>query len=204
MNDRTPVNSGEVDWSGENPGIYLKLDPAGDWSALGIFFRVVLSPHGRGHTMIVLEKPNDNTGYPESNNLCLSDNPELSHYLIEHYVSRFPSFQGKAGLATMTHFELDEVKFEGDMKSSYREIARGGGLEVVMEWRNLGAPFAVEVGPEDSATKEHDMYSMFLEAADASIQVNGQQFAGSVVNRQFFGKTMSTAFLALSEIWVKP
>ena len=64
MNARIPVNPGRVGWAGENPGIYLKTDPAGDWSALGIFFRIVLSPHGRGHTMIVLDQPDTNSGFP--------------------------------------------------------------------------------------------------------------------------------------------
>ena len=73
-----------------------------------------------------------------------------------------------------------------------------------MKWENLGEPFAVEVGPEDSATKEHDMFSVFLEAGDASIAVNGKKFSGQVVDRQFFGKTMSTAFLAFAEIWIEP
>lgn len=204
MSQRIPVNPGRVEWSGENPGIYLKQDPAGDWSALGIFFRVVLSPHGRGHTMIVLDQPTSASGYPESNNVCLSDNEPLTRYLIDGFVSRFPSFKDKAGLQAMTHIPLEAVRFEGDMKDAYREVASGGGLEVVMEWRRLGDPMAVEVGPEDCATREHDMYSVFLEAAEASISVNGRTFPGRVADRLFFGKTMSTAFLALSEIWVTP
>ena len=43
---------GTVEWSGENPGIYLKSDPK--WavhSTMASFFRVVLSPHGRGHRL---------------------------------------------------------------------------------------------------------------------------------------------------------
>lgn len=204
MSQRIPVNPGRVEWSGENPGIYLKQDPAGDWSALGIFFRIVLSPFGRGHAMIVLEEPDADAGYPQANNLCITDNPEMTAYLIDGFVSRFPSFQGKAGLKAMTHLALDKVFFGGDMKSTYRETVSSGDVEAVMEWRNLTDPFAVEVGPKDSATKAHDMYSVFLEAGDASISVNGNAFPGRVTDRQFFGKTMSTAFVALSEIWVKP
>lgn len=204
MSQRVPVNRGSVDWSGENPGIYLKTDPEGDWSALGIFFRVVLSPHGRGSTVIVLERPDERAGYPDVNNLCLTDNAELTRYLVDNYVAKFPSFRDKPGLAGMARLPLDEVETGGDMRSAYREIMRGGGVEVAMEWRDLSEPFAVEVTPKDSATGEHDMYSVFLEATDASILVDGRAFAGQVTDRLFFGKTMSTAFVALSEIWVKP
>ena len=44
--DRIPVNPGSVEWSGENPGIYLKSDPDGDYSVVALFFRIVLSPYG--------------------------------------------------------------------------------------------------------------------------------------------------------------
>jgi len=43
------VFPGTVEWSGENPGISLKDRPDGPFVALASFFRVVLSPHGRGH-----------------------------------------------------------------------------------------------------------------------------------------------------------
>lgn len=204
MSQRIPVNPGLVDWSGENPGIYLKEDPAGDYTALGIFFRIMLSPHGRGHTMIVLEKPDEAVGYPQANNICVTDNETLTNYLIDDFMSKFPSFQGRAALASMTRLPLDKVFYEGDMKHEYREVVRSGEIEVEMKWKNLQEPFAAEVTPKDSATKLHDMYSVFLEAKDASISVNGKAFSGQVVDRQFFGKTMSTAFLALSETWVTP
>ena len=199
-----PINLGQVQWAGDNPGIYLKNVPSGDWSALGLFFRVSLSPYGRGHTMIVLDEPDSKSGYPESNNICLTDNKDLTQYLIENFVSKFPSFQGKPSLDEMAHLDLEEIIQEGDMKTVHREIARGSDVEVVMEWRDFGEPFAVEVRPPDSATKAHDMYSLFIETTDASISVNGKKFSGRVADRQFFGKTMSTAFLALSEIWIKP
>ena len=38
---RTPVNAGSVEWSGENPGIYLKENPDGDYSVVALFFRIV-------------------------------------------------------------------------------------------------------------------------------------------------------------------
>ena len=46
---------GTVEWSGENPGISLKATPDGPFVALASFFRVVLSPHGRGHALVLLQ-----------------------------------------------------------------------------------------------------------------------------------------------------
>ena len=71
MNPNKPRNPGTVEWSGDNPGIYFKEDPDGDWTALGLFFRVTLSPYGRGHVMIVMDQPNEALGYPDANNICL-------------------------------------------------------------------------------------------------------------------------------------
>jgi hypothetical protein len=68
----------------------------------------------------------------------------------------------------------------------------------------MGTPIPVEVTVENSATKAHEMYSVFLEAKSADIKVNGTSLPGSVQSRQFFGRTMSTAFLAFSETWVTP
>ena len=56
----------------------------------------------------------------------------------------------------------------------------------------------------DSATGRHEMYSIFLEAGAAEIRLNGTALPGQVAERQFFGRTMSTAFLAFSETWVIP
>ncbi len=204
MNTRTPVNPGRVEWSGENPGIYLKHSQDGDWATLAIFFRVVLSPHGRGHTMIVLERPDEAAGHPQAANLCLTDNQRLSRYLVEEFMSRFPSFRDRAGLGAMTWLGLDTVVTGGDMKHHYSETACGGGVETAMTWKRLGEPFAVEVTPAQSATGAHDMYSVFFEAADAEVRVDGRRLGGKVVSRQFFGRTMSTAFLAVSETWVTP
>lgn len=202
--ERVPVNTGDVEWCGDNPGIYLKTDRDGDWSALAIFFRIMLSPHGRGQTMIVLDRPDDAVGYPDAKNICMSDNEPLTDYLLTNFLSRFPAFKDRQAVIGMTRLPLDNVVSEGDMKSVYREVATSGDVVLSMEWTGLGDPMAVEVSPQHSATGEHDMYSVFLEATGAQVSVNGAPLSGDVVDRQFFGKTMSTAFLAMSETWVRP
>ena len=205
MDPLKPRNPGKVEWSGDNPGIYLKEDPDGDWSSLGIFFRVTLSPHGAGCTMIVLDKPHDALGLPDANNICLTDNMALTRYLIDDYMSKFPSFRGSKGLASMTYRNIDETLTTGDLRESRTETVRSGDdLEVSMTWSQLGEPFAAEVAVEASATGEHEMYSVFIEAKSAEIAVNGKPFSGSVASRIFFGEEMSTAFLAISETWLTP
>lgn len=202
---RTPINPGRVDWSGENPGIYLKTDPDGDYSALALFFRVVLSPHGRGHAALVLGAPDRAAGWPEAPNLILTDNPGMMRWIVDGWVQHMPTFRGRAGLPAMSWLQCEAAeKDSGDLKARYSETLRGAGVEVQMIWRDMGPPLPVEVTPETSATGKHDMYSVFLEAAQAEIRLNGVPLPGKVADRTFFGRTMSTAFLAFSETWVTP
>lgn len=204
MNERIPVNPGEVEWAGDNPGIYLRDSVDGPWTGLGIFFHVVYSNYGRGQTMIVLGAPNESLGYPQANNICMTNNRPLTDYLIRDFISKFPSFKGQSGLDAMTRMDVESHVSEGDMMESWSETMTSQGVEMRMQWQQLGQPFAVEVTPETCATGEHDMYSVFLEAKQGGISVNGKDLTGKVTDRLFFGKQMSTAFLAISETWVKP
>jgi hypothetical protein len=203
---RVSINPGRVDWSGENPGIYLKNNEGDEaYSVLSLFFRVVMSPHGRGNAAIVLAAPDVAKGWPDETNFIITDNQQMMRWIVDGWVTKMPTFIGKAGLQNMSWLNLDSVhKTPGDLKTEYRETLRGSGVTLEMIWQDMGPPIPVEVTVENSATKEHEMYSVFLEAKSADIKVNGNSLPGSVQNRQFFGRTMSTAFLAFSETWVTP
>src|SRR3712207_2984991 len=94
---------GTVEWSGENPGISLKEEPDGPFVALASFFRVVLSPHGRGHALVLLQSPQDANPPMERTNLCLTDNDELARYLVSEFVSNFGAYKGLAGLKNLVY-----------------------------------------------------------------------------------------------------
>ena len=154
--------------------------------------------------MLVLDEPDTGKGWPDVRNFIANDNDELTRYLIRDYVSGFPSFRDKPGLEAMSYVSLDTVACAGDPQTEYTETVMAGDLSARMTWSDTMEPMAVEVTPETSATGKHDMYSLFFEAKQAKIEVNGDRLSGNVSTRQFFGKTMSTAFLAFSETWVQP
>ncbi len=104
---RTAINPGRVDWSGENPGIYLKEASDGDYTALALFFRVVLSPHGRGHAGLVLGAPGEARGWPEVPNLIMTDNQAMMRWIVNGWVTRMPTFIGRTGLGAMTWLDLE-------------------------------------------------------------------------------------------------
>jgi hypothetical protein len=53
----TGIKTGTLDWTGDNPFIYLKTDPEQDWSSLSLYFRIASSAYGSGQAILVLDKP---------------------------------------------------------------------------------------------------------------------------------------------------
>jgi hypothetical protein len=198
----SPINPGRVDWTGENPGIYLKREQEGPWTGLATFFRVVYSPHGMGCGVLLLDQPAVERGLPEVQNFCISDNEALARYLVENFFSSFASFRVSPGVKAITYLAATHVERAGDTRVRYQEIVRSKDLEVVMTWAGLGQPYAVDMPPEKGPTKRHQMYSLFIDSSEATVTVNGRPLAGRVAVRDFADTKKSTAFLAFSESWM--
>ncbi len=203
MANKSPIHPGKVDWTGENPGIYLKDDQEGPWTGLMCFFRILYSDHGMGSGIVVLDQPGIMQGYPAVLNFCISDNEALARYLIDEFFSKFASFRVSPGVQAVTHLPMIECRREGDTLSTYSEIVRSADLEVVATWKNLGPAYAVNMPAENGPTRLHEMYSVFLDAGDGLVTINGRPLAGQVVQRDFAGTRKSTAFLAFSESWMR-
>jgi hypothetical protein len=197
------VFPGTVDWSGENPGISLKEQPDGPFTALASFFRVVLSPHGRGHALVLMQSPPDANPPADRGNFCLHDNEGLARYLIDDFVSSFGAFKGLPGLPNLVFRKADSVQASGDPASSYTETVRAGDLTVHLTWSGLGKPFCFALPPDRSATGKHHMPSLFVGCQDATIEVNGRRLPGKPVPREVAGHSITTAMLAFSETWIR-
>ena len=192
---------GTVEWSGENPGIYLKTKPDGPFTTLASFFRVILSPHGRGHALLLLQSPHQES---RNTNFCLTDNEPLARWLVADYASKFGAFQGIPALEGLIYKKLDSVVSGGDPRNIYTETIKAGPDTFVLTWSGLGVPFFFVNTPEISATKMHHMPSLFIGCLDASIQVNGKRLPGTPIPRDVAGRKISTAMLAFAETWIRP
>ncbi|MDR0809756.1 MAG: hypothetical protein LBE86_11640 [Gemmobacter sp.] len=196
------VRKGKVEWTGDNPPIYLKREPTGDWSTLALFFRVNGSDHGRGHMILVLEDPYT-TGLAHPVRLCCTDNARLARYLIDDFVRKF-------GLFRPAHAAIDGLQIidgacfsvEADYPHHVTEIARFGDHRVEMRWNDLQEMFAVAQPPGDSQTGRHEMFSVFQPAGSASVTLDGRKLAGETVERDFFDRRAQSAALAHSESWI--
>jgi hypothetical protein len=194
---------GTVEWSGENPGISLKTSPDGAFTTLASFFRVVLSPHGRGHALVLLQSPQEASPPPERANLCLHDNEALARYLVSDYVAHFGAYKGLPAMSGLQYRKLDSVVASGDATQSYAETVKSGDLAVKLSWDGLGKPFCFALPPDRSATGKHYMPSLFVGCSSATIAVNGRVLPGKPVPREIAGHTITTAMLAFSETWIR-
>jgi hypothetical protein len=199
-----PINfRGTVDWSGENPGISLKEDPDGPFTSVASFFRVVVSPYGRGQALMLMMSPFVADPPPTAGNYCFHDNEQLARYLVEDFVSYFGAWKDTPGLKNLKYLPLRSVTPLGNTTSMYREHILGEYWDIALTWTHFGAPFCFALPPEKSATGKHWMPSTFVPATQATITVNGKMLPGKPVPREIAGNEITTAFLAFSETWIR-
>jgi hypothetical protein len=201
---RTPINPGKIDWSGENPGMYLRQTADGPFVTLISFFRVVASPLGKGHAAFMLLDPHGDGRSADKPNVCLTDNEPLAEYLRKGFVAHFGAFKGAKGLDTVQYKPGWDFMPGGDGHTVHTEWFRSALGQVCLSWTDLSDPFLVEMDKEHSATGRHEMISLFFDVRKISATINGKAVAGKPFPREFAGKkNSSTAFLAFSETWVK-
>jgi hypothetical protein len=197
------VFNGTVEWSGENPGVSLKETPDGPFVTLASFFRVVLSPHGRGHALVLLQSPGEANPPADRANICFHDNEKLARFLVSDFVANFAAYKGLPGFANLSYRKLDSVEASGDPASTYSERVKSGDLDVRLTWSGLGPAFCFAMPPERSATGKHHMPSVFVGCTDANVTVNGRRLPGKPVPREVAGHKITTAMLAFSETWIR-
>lgn len=200
---RIPINPGTVDWSGENPGMYLKETADGPFVTLISFFRVVLSPHGRGHAAFIFQDPHGDGKMVGKPNLCVTDNEPLARYLKDNFVRHFGVFKEIAALSNLRFEKGSNFVASGDGRTTYAERFRSETGDITLTWEPLGDVFMVEMPKEKSATGQHEMFSLFVNASDVGVSLSGKGVVGRPFPRDFAGKGSSTAFLAFSETWVR-
>jgi hypothetical protein len=200
---RPTINPGTVDWSGENPGMYLKQTADGPFVTLISFFRVVVSPHGKGHAAFILQDPRGNGKNADKPNLCLTDNEPLAAYVRDNFVAYFGAFKGSPALSSLRVEPAWDFVASGDGATTHTEWFRSTVGQVSLTWEKLGLPFIVEMPKDKSATGRHEMFSLFVDCPSVRVSINGKGVAGRPFPREFAGKKdSSTAFLAFSETWV--
>lgn len=201
------VRAGDVAWTGDNPFIYLKKDPDGDWSSLSLFFRIAASKYGVGRAMVVVENPYgsasaDNTSAGAAARLVLTDNAPMARWLVDEFVARFLLFRPSTVLGDLVYVEDAEFSqhLDGD---TWIESVTSAQHSMSMTWRGLGTPFAVDQPAPKSGTGQHEMFAVFRIAASGEVVVDGRRLEGTTVLRDFLNGPGQSAGMAISETWVE-
>lgn len=196
------VVPGVVEWSGDNPAMYLKERADGPFVTLVSLFRAVLSPHGRGQVLVLLEAPLYEGSLPEALNVCVTDNEPLARWLVQEYVVHLAPFRGAVALGVMAYRPLAGAAVSGDHRSAHVEWVKGEGVDVSLSWEALAAPVLRQLPPAASATGRHTVLGVLVDAGRVTARVNGRRLRGQPVG-DAGGRRASSAFLALSETWVR-
>ncbi len=197
------VIGGTVEWTGDNPFIYLAPEDGGGWASLSLMFRIAWSPLGSGNAILVLEAPGQMTNRDAAPAFCASDNEPLARDLVERFVPRFGVFREAGALGLLQFVAAHDFHCGDDFDASY--VAKCNTDEygvVALTWRRLRPPFAVDAPPAETATGQHVMLSVFRPADDASVVVDGREQPGQLKERDFFGGRSMSAGLAFSETWI--
>lgn len=199
-----PITPGVVDWTGENPGILLKNDD-GEFAAMALFFRVAWSPVGQGQVLLLYGQPAAVQGTADAPNVLMSDNPDLSQFLMKNFIGKLAAFANAPAFGHLPHVLAQSVRSSGDPHGHrYTERIAGEGLAIELVWEDLEAPRALELTPDQVGTGEHTMSTLLIPAKSAQILVNGRALPGAVGTRVQAGMETTTAFLYFSETWIIP
>ena len=199
-----PITPGVVDWTGENPGILLKNDDD-SFAAMALFFRIAWSPVGQGQVLLLYGTPNAAQGSTEAPNIIVSDNADLSDYLLENFIGRLAAFRDAPAFDGLTHLVAQSVVTDGDaMKDRYTETISGEGYTVQLVWERLEPPRALELMPHQVGSGIHSMFSVLVPAQQASILVNGKALPGRLGTRVQADVETTSAFLYFTETWIIP
>ena len=199
-----PITPGVVDWTGENPGILLKNDD-GTFSAMALFFRVAWSPVGQGQVLLLYGTPGQEQGSDEAPNIIISDNAELSKYLLDNFIGRLAAFRDAPAFNGLKHLVAQSVQTDGDpMSHRYSETISGEGTSVQLVWEDLEHPRALELMPDQVGSGMHTMFTVLVPAQQAGILVNGKSLPGKLGTRVQAGVETTSAFLYFTETWIIP
>lgn len=193
MAEAQMVDPHDVVMTGENSFIRLSNDGGATLVDRVSHWRVLWSPAGQGHAMFI-ESPLIGKG-----RRIYSDNAGVARYLqrtIEPLL--YQEFADQS-------LPIIDAEFRrtGNCLSTVEERIVSSDEEIVLSWWDLMAPFILTM-PPGAMNRPLGVYSTFLPARSAQLDVNGEFATAKVFPQERFGKPSSSCCLAWSESWTRP
>lgn len=190
----SPINPGQVVWSGENPIISLREDAQGEELTNATFFRIVFAEAGTGRALFLSSRSFG--GAP----IGYTDNMALGRWLRDAMLPAYAHYTGQdVGKIAL---EAAAFRSEGDPRSQWREEVRADGTTIVLRWEDLGPPFVVNNPGGSTGKFPYHVISLFVPSRRATLTRNGETAPGRAHPRDIAGTLSSTCFLAFSETWL--
>ena len=190
----SPVDPNEIRLTGENSFIRMGLEQDGPFTTRASHWRVLLSPAGPGHVLYLESELTDNQVR------IYSDNIQLARWLQgEIQGTIYAAFGDESVPVTEATFSR-----YGDMRSFSTEKVVSGDTEISLTWYDFIEPFLIRAAPVSSPDRPHGVYSVFVPARKAQLDINGRVAQGRPFPQQRDGHEGSTCSLAWSETWVRP
>jgi hypothetical protein len=189
-----PTDPNHVRLTGENSFIRLHLQEGSAQMTRASHWRVLLSPGGPGHVLLLKSDVVDDEVR------VYSDNIALARWLQEEIESLlFPEFADQ-------NLPVIDAEFSrsGDGRSFWTETVESDDDTILLTWYDFIEPFMLRVEAGSVPGRPHGVYSCFVPARQAQVTFNGMIAQGHPFPEMRGDKQSSTACLAWSETWVRP
>jgi hypothetical protein len=189
MADVTDPN--QVRLTGENQYMRLHTEANGPMTTRGSHWRVLISPSGPGHVLLLRSDVTNNE------RRIYADNIALVRWLQQEILNT-----GEFADQTLP---VSEAVFSrtGDSRSFWTEIIDTTTEHLTLTWYDFGEPFVITVPVGSVPDRPLGWSSVFVPARRAQLTLNGRVAVGQPFPEPRGNRTSSTAGLALSETWLR-
>jgi hypothetical protein len=190
MADVTDPN--QVRLTGENQYMRLHTEANGPMTTRGSHWRVLISPSGPGHVLLLRSDVTNNE------RRIYADNIALVRWLQQEILNT-----GEFADQTLPVLEAVFSR-TGDSRSFWTEIIDTTTEHLTLTWYDFGEPFVINVPVGSVPDRPLGWSSVFVPARRAQLTLNGRVAIGQPFPEPRGNRMSSTAGLALSETWLRP
>lgn len=188
----TLTDPNQIRLTGENQFMRLHTTAQGPMTTRCSHWRILLSPAGVGHVLLLRSDVTDDQVR------IYADNPALARWLQQEILTTGEFSDQTQAITAARFFRL------GDTQSFWTETIETAAEHLMLTWGDFGEPFVITVPVGSDPNRPLGWSSVFVPAQRAQLTLNGKTAIGRPFPEQRGERLSSTAGLALSETWLRP